>query len=73
MKLMNAKNKFESSHPKFAAFLQRMASQGIHEGTVIEITITQADGSAITGNMRVNASDMELIEELKNLAANNPM
>lgn len=70
MKLMGAKNKFESAHPKFAAFFSAVFRQGIQEGTVIEITVTKPDGTALTGNMRVQQSDLEIVEELKNLSAN---
>ncbi len=70
MKLMGAKNKFESVHPKFAAFFSTVFRQGIQEGTVIEITVTKPDGTALTGNMRVQQSDLEIVEELKNLSAN---
>ena len=33
MKLMSAKNKFTSNHPKFSAFLNAVFSRGIEEGT----------------------------------------
>ena len=39
MKLMSAKNKFTSNHPKFSAFLNAVFSRGIEEGTIIEITV----------------------------------
>ena len=68
MKLMGAKNKFTSTHPKFAAFFQAMIQQGIDEGTVIEVTITKPGCAPITGNMKVQQSDLELIEDLKGLA-----
>ena len=32
MKLMSAKNKFTSNHPKFSAFLNAVFSRGIEEG-----------------------------------------
>lgn len=70
MKLMGAKNQFVQSHPKFASFFQTILRQGIEEGSVIEITVTKPDGTALTGNMRVQASDLAMMEELKNLAAN---
>lgn len=70
MKLMGAKNKFESTHPKFVAFFSALMKQGINEGTVIEITVTKPDGTTMTGNMRVQQSDLELMEELKNLSVN---
>lgn len=70
MKLMGAKNKFESNHPKFVAFFKTIVTQGIEEGSVIEITVTKPDGTPITANMKVLASDLELVDELKNLASN---
>lgn len=68
MKVMNAKNKFEQNHPKFAAFFQRVLAQGVSDGDIIAITVTKADGAEITANMRVTQSDLELVEELKSLA-----
>ena len=70
MKLMGAKNKFVSAHPKFAAFFSAVLKQQIGEGTVIEITVTKPDGTSLTGNMRVQQSDLEIVEELKNLSGN---
>jgi hypothetical protein len=67
MKLMNLQNRFVQTHPKFAAFFQNVLAQGIEEGSVIEITVTRPDGTATTGNMRVQASDLEMLQELKNL------
>ena len=70
MKLMGAKNKFEQAHPKFAAFFKTVLAQGINEGDVIEITVTKSNGTPITANMKVQQSDLELIEELKSLSKN---
>ena len=67
MKMMSLKNKFSENHPKFAAFFQRVVSQGVVEGDVIEITVTKVDGTPITANMRVTQDDLALIKELKNL------
>ena len=68
MKLMRAKNKFTENHPKFVAFLSMIFSKGITEGTIIEITITRPGEEPITSNMKVQQSDLELMEELKGLA-----
>lgn len=68
MKIMNAKNKFTTNHPKFAAFLNAIFSTGITEGTVIEITVTKPGEAPITTNMRVQQSDLDLMNELKELA-----
>jgi hypothetical protein len=67
MKLMNLRNQFVQTHPKFAAFFQNVLAQGIEEGSVIEITVTRPDGAATTGNMRVQASDLKMLQELRNL------
>ncbi|MGN0342830.1 MAG: hypothetical protein ACI4DO_08555 [Roseburia sp.] len=68
MKLMNAKNKFTNAHPKVVSFFQRAMAGGVPEGTVIELTMTRPGEEPITTNMRVQQSDLELIEELKNMA-----
>lgn len=67
MKLMGARNKFAQTHPKFAAFFKTVFAQGINEGDVIEITVTKADGTPVTANMKVQKSDLDLLEELKGL------
>ena len=68
MKLMNAKNTFESNHPKFAAFVSRFFMGGaITEGTIIEITITRPGEEPVSTNLKVQKSDLDLVEELKNL------
>lgn len=68
MKMMNAKKKFESNHPKFAAFFGNVFSRGIEEGTVIEITVQRPGEEPVTTNMKVCQSDLELMEQLKELA-----
>lgn len=68
MKIMNAKNKFTDNHPKFAAFLNTVFAGGIEEGTVIEITVTKPGEEPVTTNMKVKQSDLELMNELKDLA-----
>ncbi len=68
MKFMNAKNKFEENHPKFAAFLQAVFSTPVTEGTIIEITVTRPGEDALTTNMMVKQSDLDLLQELKELA-----
>lgn len=67
MKVMSMKNQFENSHPKFCAFIGTLFHRGVEEGAVIEITITHVDGSTTTGNMRVTAEDLALVNELKTL------
>jgi len=68
MKIMNAKNKFTENHPKFVAFLNKIFSMGVTEGTVIEITVTRPGEEPITTNMKVLQSDLDLMNELQQLA-----
>jgi len=67
MKLMGMKNKFESSHPKFVSFIKDVASRGISEGDILEVTISRANGEKTTANLRVTADDVEMVEDIKNL------
>ena len=68
MKIMEAKNKFTANHPKFVAFLDAVFSRQVTEGTVIEITVTRPGEEPITTNMRVLQSDLDLLNELNELA-----
>ena len=67
MKLMGMKNKFESSHPKFVSFIKDVASRGISEGDILEVTISRANGEKTTANLRVTADDVQMVEDIKNL------
>lgn len=68
MKIMNAKNKFTENHPKFVAFLNAVFSSGVTEGTIIEITVTRPGEEPVTTNMRVKQSDLDLMNELQDIA-----
>lgn len=68
MKMMQAKNKFTENHPKFVQFLGAAFSGGIEEDTIIEISVEKPGQNRITSNIKVKQSDLELLEELKNLA-----
>ena len=62
MKVMKAKNQFVSNHPKFAAFFRNVLTGGVQEGTV-----TRRGEEPMTTNMRVQQSDIELFQNLKDL------
>ena len=65
MKIMNAKNKFNASHPKFGVFLNAAFAGGIQEGTIIEMKVTKPDGTEMTTNLKIKQSDLELLQELR--------
>lgn len=69
MKLKGAWDTFTASHPKFPMFSKAVLNKGIKEGTVIEISITDPDGTPISTNLKVTQSDLELFEMLKNMRA----
>ena len=70
IKLMGAKNKFTQNHPKFESFVKAvfLGHGSIPEGTIIEISVTRPGEEPITTNLKVQQSDLELVEELKALA-----
>lgn len=68
MKLMSAKAAFEKTHPKFVAFLNNAMARSMEEGTIIELTMTRPGETPITTNIKVQKSDLELVESLRNLA-----
>lgn len=69
LKIMNAKNTFTKNHPKFEAFIQSvlMGGNGIPAGTVIELTVTKPGEAPVTTNIKVQQSDLDLVESLKDL------
>ncbi len=68
LKLMNVKNTFTATHPKFAAFLKAVFQKGIEEDTIVEITVTRPGEEPMTANIKVQQSDLELFDSLKELA-----
>ena len=66
-KIRSAWNKFTNTHPKFPQFISAVQRKGIKENTIIEIKITDPDGTELCSNIRVTASDLELFDELKDI------
>ncbi len=67
LQMMNLWSRFERNHPKFPMFLKAVAKKGIKEGSIIEIRVTTAEGESFDSNLKVNAEDMELVTQMKNL------
>ena len=68
MKIMSAKKRFADNHPKFVAFLNAVFGSGIEEGTIIELKVTIPGQESLTTNIRVQQSDLELLQELRELS-----
>lgn len=59
--------KFVENHPKFPQFISAVRSNGMNEGTIVEITITTAEGKTISTNVKITESDKEMFAELSEL------
>ena len=68
LQIKKAWDQFTGRHPKFPAFIKALSKGAITEGSVLEITVTTADGRDLNSNLKITAEDMALVEELKNLA-----
>ena len=69
MQVKEAWNVFKSNHPKFPLFLKAASENAIKEGSMIEIQVTSPEGKTLTTNLKLKASDLELMEQLKNIVA----
>lgn len=67
MKLMSAKNTFAKNHPKFVAFLNTVFKDRIEEGTIIEISVQKPGQEKVTSNLKVQQSDLDLLQGLMDL------
>lgn len=61
-------DRFVSNHPKLPRFLQVVGSSYLQEGTVLELTVTRADGEQVASNIRLTAEDMEFLAAIKNMS-----
>ncbi|MBP9996993.1 MAG: hypothetical protein KBT19_06915 [Lachnospiraceae bacterium] len=67
MKIKGAWERFAANHPKFPMFISAVSKKGIKEGTIIEIGITDPDGTVMNTNIKISASDLELVDLLKSI------
>lgn len=56
-----------SKPPKVCILLQYAFGSGIPADSVIEITVTKPGQEPVTSNIKVQQSDLELLESLKDL------
>lgn len=68
MAVMSAWNTFKSNHPKFPNFLKAVQKKGIPADSIIEIAITTPDGEKIETNLKIQQSDLDLINNLKSMS-----
>ncbi len=71
MKLLQLKaswEQFKIRHPRLSPFLGAVSAGALREGTVIEVTVSTADGKKYSSNLKLSAEDIRLMEELKELS-----
>ena len=68
LKMKSAWDRFQAAHPKFPLFLNSVMQNGIHEGTILEFKVTEPDGRTFCSNLKISREDLELFQELKELA-----
>ncbi|WP_036978401.1 hypothetical protein [Pseudobutyrivibrio sp. MD2005] len=68
-KIRGAAEKFNSNHPKLIPFLGAAKGKAMTPGSVIELSITDPSGEKIETNLRVQESDIELINLLMEIGS----
>ena len=67
LKLKKEWELFTQRHPKFIAFLNAVQKDYIHEGSIIDITVTDPNGKVVHANLRATPEDIAVFEEIKQL------
>lgn len=68
MKIKGLLTSFSQNHPKILPFFQA-ATKAINVDSIIEITVTTAEGKTLCTNMKVKPEDVELFNQLKDIAS----
>lgn len=68
LQMINLWNRFQNNHPKFPRFLSAVSKSAIKEGSIIEIKVTTAEGESFDSNLKINADDMEMIRQLREMS-----
>ena len=67
MEMKSIADRLRRNHPKFPAFIQAVMQKGIPAGTVLELRVSEPDGSEYITNLRVNEEDLDCIRRLQEL------
>lgn len=65
--LKQAWDTFKRNHPKFPDFISAVAERGAVEGTEVLISVSYPNGQNYKAGLKLKASDMALLEQLKSL------
>ena len=69
-KMKSMWDEFSRNHPKLLGFFQAVGSHPLEEGTVVEMIINRPGGEAISANIMLKASDIGLINQIKEMGTN---
>ena len=58
---------FTGRHPKFMRYLAYITDYYMEEGTVLDLTVTDAAGKSLHGNARLTAEDAAFLRQVKEL------
>lgn len=61
---------FVKNHPKFPQFLNAVYHNGLAEGNIMELSVKTTDGKTLETNLKLTASDVELLRKLKEMMEN---
>jgi hypothetical protein len=70
LQLKAAWEQLQARHPKFLAFLNILANDGIAQDSILEITVTDAQGKSINSNLKITPEDILLLKNLRELLEN---
>lgn len=69
-KLMQLKKQYEAftaRHPKFMRYLSYITDNCMAEGSVMDVTVTDAAGQSVHGNAKLTAEDVAFLQELRRM------
>ncbi|MBO4419749.1 MAG: hypothetical protein J5789_07995 [Oscillospiraceae bacterium] len=69
-KLYQLKKQFEAfnaRHPKFMRYLAYITDNYIAEDTVMDVTVTNAEGKSLHGNAKLTAEDVAFLREVRRM------
>ena len=67
MQLRKQYNAFAARHPKFLRYLAYVSDRYLADGTVMDVTVTDAEGKSLHGNAKLTAEDVAFLQEVREL------
>ena len=58
---------FMGRHPKFMRYLAYITDHYMEEGTVMDLTVTDAQGRSLHGNAKLTAEDVAFLKEVRQM------